>query len=206
LFLQKVNAKTLLIAYLSAFVIWIVYIVFPTFALENETTEGNDYRSLLLFNMANETIIQTVETYLNDLLEANQGDFLVSVKVKPTNNIKVFIDADEGMSIEKCVRYNRALYKKLEESAMFPDGNFSLEISSPGVDQPLTLHRQYLKNKGRNVEVTFNDGTVKEGKLLEVTDTDIIIEQVTGKGKKAETKQFVIPFENIKTTTVQVQF
>jgi ribosome maturation factor RimP len=206
LFLQKVNAKTLLIAYLSAFVIWIVCIVFPTFALENETTEGNDYRSLLLFNMANETIIQTVETYLNDLLEANQGDFLVSVKVKPTNNIKVFIDADEGMSIEKCVRYNRALYKKLEESGMFPDGNFSLEISSPGVDQPLTLHRKYLKNKGRNVEVTFNDGTVKEGKLLEVTETDIIIEQVTGKGKKAETKQFVISFENIKTTTVQVQF
>jgi ribosome maturation factor RimP len=204
--LQKVNAKTLVITCLSAFVIWMVYIVFPTFALENETTEGNDYRSLLLFNMANETIIQTVETFLNDLLEANQGDFLVSVKVKPTNNIKVFIDADEGMSIEKCVRYNRALYKKLEESGMFPDGNFSLEISSPGVDQPLTLHRQYQKNKGRNVEVTFNDGTVKEGKLVEVTETDIIIEQISGKGKKAETKQFVIPFENIKTTTVQVQF
>ncbi len=89
---------------------------------------------------------------------------------------------------------------------MFSDGNFSLEISSPGVDQPLTLLRQYVKNKGRNVEVTFNDGTQKEGKLLEVTETDIIIEQVTGKGKKAETKQFVIPFENIKTTTVQVQF
>jgi ribosome maturation factor RimP len=156
--------------------------------------------------MANETIIQAVETYLNDLLAANPGDFLVSVKVKPTNNIKVFIDADEGMSIEKCVKYNRALYKKLEESGMFPDGNFSLEISSPGVDQPLTLHRQYLKNKGRNVEVTFNDGTVKEGKLLEVTETDIIIEQVIGKGKKAETKQFVVPFENIKTATVQVQF
>lgn len=156
--------------------------------------------------MANETIIQTVEDFLRELLEAHPGDFLVSVKVKPTNNIKVFIDADEGMSIEKCVKYNRALYKKIEESGMFPDSNFSLEVSSPGVDQPLTLHRQYTKNKGRNVEVTFNDGTQKEGKLLEVTETDIIIEQITGKGKKAETKQFVIPFGNIKTTTVQIQF
>ncbi len=156
--------------------------------------------------MANETIIQTVEVFLQELLEAQPGDFLVSIKVKPTNNIKVFIDADEGMSIEKCVKYNRALYKKIEESGMFPDGNFSLEISSPGVDQPLTLHRQYVKNIGRNVEVTFNDGTQKEGKLLEVTETDVIIEQITGKGKKAETSQFVIPFENIKTTTVQVQF
>ena len=156
--------------------------------------------------MANETIIHTVEEFLNELLQANPADFLVSVKVKPTNNIKVFMDADEGMPIEKCVRYNRALYKKLEESGMFPDGNFSLEISSPGLDQPLLLHRQYVKNKGRNVDVTFNDGTQKEGKLLEVTETDIIIEQVTGKGKKAETNQFVIPFENIKTTTVQIQF
>jgi ribosome maturation factor RimP len=156
--------------------------------------------------MANETIIHTVEEFLNELLQANPADFLVSVKVKPTNNIKVFMDADEGMPIEKCVRYNRALYKKLEESGMFPEGNFSLEISSPGLDQPLLLHRQYVKNKGRNVDVTFNDGTQKEGKLLEVTETDIIIEQVTGKGKKAETNQFVIPFENIKTTTVQIQF
>jgi len=168
--------------------------------------EGNENRSLLFFNMANETIIQAVENYLNELLEGNPGDFLVSIKVKPTNNIKVFIDADEGMSIEKCVKYNRALYKRIEESGMFPDGNFSLEVSSPGVDQPLTMHRQYVKNKGRNVEVTFIDGTIKEGKLLEVTDADIIIEQVIGKGKKAETKQFVIPFENIKTTTVQIQF
>ncbi len=183
-----------------------IFIVLLTFAKEAETIEGNDYRSLLYFIMANETIIQTVEGFLQELLNAHPGDFLVSIRVKPTNNIKVFIDADEGMSIEKCVRYNRALYKKLEESGMFSDGNFSLEISSPGVDQPLTLLRQYVKNKGRNVEVTFNDGTQKEGKLLEVTETDIIIEQVTGKGKKAETKQFVIPFENIKTTTVQVQF
>jgi ribosome maturation factor RimP len=156
--------------------------------------------------MANETIIHTVEEFLKELLQAHPEDFLVSVKIKPTNNIKVFLDGDEGVSIEKCVRYNRALYRKLEESGMFPDGNFSLEISSPGLDQPLLLHRQYVKNKGRNVELTFNDGTLKEGKLLEVTETDILIEQVTGKGKKAETKQFVIPFDNIKTTTVQIQF
>lgn len=157
--------------------------------------------------MANETIIADIEGKLNDLLAADPGDdFLVSIKIKPTNNIKIFIDSDTGMSIEKCVRYNRKLYAKIEESAMFPEGNFSLEISSPGVDEPLKLHRQYVKNIGRNVLVTFNDATEKEGKLLEVTETDIIIEQTTGKGKKAETKQFVIPFDNIKTTTVQVQF
>lgn len=156
--------------------------------------------------MANETVIAELESMVSDLLASDPGDFLVSIKIKPTNNIKIFLDSDEGMSIEKCVKYNRKLYSQIEEKALFSDGNFSLEISSPGVDEPLRMHRQYIKNKGRNVLVTFNDGTEKEGKLLEVTDTDIIVEQQKGKGKKAETSQFVIPFENIKTTVVQVNF
>lgn len=155
-----------------------------------------------------ETIIQTVEQMLSALLNEDNGDFLVSVKVKPTNNIKIYIDSDGegGMTIEKCVRYNRALYKQMEEQAIFPDGNFSLEVSSPGIEEPLILNRQYRKNKGRLIEVTFTDETVKEGILLEVTENDIILEQTTGKGKKAETNQFVIPFSNIKSTTVQIQF
>ena len=89
---------------------------------------------------------------------------------------------------------------------MFPDGNFSLEVSSPGIGEPLLLNRQYQKNKGRLVEVVFNDDTVKEGKLIEVTGDDVLIEQTSGKGKKAETHQFLIPFNNIKSTTVQIQF
>lgn len=156
--------------------------------------------------MNNDSVVAEVEGMVTSLLASEPGDFLVSVKIKPTNNIKIFVDSDEGMSIEKCVKYNRRLYAQIEEKAMFPDGNFSLEISSPGVDEPLKMHRQYVKNKGRNVLVTFNDATEKEGKLIEVTDTDILIEQKTGKGKKAETHQYVIPFDNIKSTTVQVQF
>lgn len=156
--------------------------------------------------MINDTVITEVEGLINNLLASEAGDFLVSVKIKPTNNIKIFVDSDEGMSIEKCVKYNRKLYAQIEEKAIFPDGNFSLEISSPGVDEPLKLHRQYVKNKGRNVLVTFKDGSEKEGQLLEVTETDIIIEQKTGKGKKAETHQYVIPFDNIKATIVQVKF
>ena len=172
----------------------------------NKTTEGNENRSLPLFYMANETIIAEVEGMLNDLLAAQPEDFLVSIKVRPINNIKIFIDSDLGMSIEKCVRYNRKLYALIEEKAMFPEGNFSLEISSPGVDEPLKTHRQFVKNIGRKVMIVFNDDTEKEGKLLEVTETDLLIEQTTGKGKKAETKQFLIPFDNIKKTIVQVEF
>ncbi len=114
--------------------------------------------------MSNETIIETVGQILAELLQP--ADFLVSVKIKPTNNIKVFVDTDEGgISIEKCVKYNRALYKQLEEKAIFPEGDFSLEVSSPGITEPLKLHRQYVKNKGRSVEVVFKDGHSKRRKL-----------------------------------------
>ncbi len=143
---------------------------------------------------------------LNSILAEEPEYFLVSVRIKPTNNIRVFIDGDNGITIEKCVRFNRKLYKLIEETGMYPEGEFSLELSSPGVDEPLKMYRQYLKNIGREVEVIFADDTRKQGKLLAVTEADITIEYTEGKNKKAVTQQLVIPFNNIKSTTVQIKF
>jgi ribosome maturation factor RimP len=126
--------------------------------------------------------------------------------VKPTNNIKVFIDADEGVNLSNLIEYNRKLYKDLEESGMYPDGNFSLEVSSPGLDEPLKKQRQYKKNIGRFVDITLVDGTKKEGKLLEATEESVLIEWEEGKGKKKETKQESILFDQIKTTKIQIKF
>ena len=120
---------------------------------------------------------------LNSILAEEPEYFLVSIRIKPTNNIKVFIDGDNGIAIEKCVRFNRKLYKLIEETGMFPEGEFSLELSSPGVDEPLKMHRQYPKNIGREVEVLFTDDTTKQGKMLAVTEADITIEYTEGKNK-----------------------
>ena len=123
----------------------------------------------------NETV-KAVESLVQNLLAGEADYFLVDVRIKPTNNVKVFIDGDQGISIEKCVQYNRALYKKLEESGLFPTGDFSLEVSSPGLDEPLKLLRQYRKNVGRQVELILQDGSKKEGRLLEVSEDGIIVE------------------------------
>ena len=132
--------------------------------------------------------------------------FVVNSRVKPTNNFKIFIDGDNGITIEKCVQINRKLYKLIEEAGYFPEGDFSLEVSSPGIEEPLKIFRQYKKNIGRFVEVVLSDETKKEGKMIEVDETGITIEFTEGKGKKAITQQLVIPFSNIKTTTVQIKF
>ncbi|MEO7529936.1 MAG: ribosome maturation factor [Sediminibacterium sp.] len=158
------------------------------------------------FSMANEAQIQELEKFVSEILAEEPEYFLVSLRIKPTNNVKIFIDGDNGLPIEKCVRFNRRLCKLIEESGMYPEGEYSMELSSPGVDEPLQMHRQYTKNIGRNVEVTFTDETTKDGKLLSVTEAAIVIENTEGKGKKAITQQIEIAFDNIKTTVVQIKF
>ena len=156
--------------------------------------------------MSQDTSIQAIEALIGKLLSETEDIFLVSVRIKPTNNIKVFLDADAGLNIDKCVKINRAMYRTIEEERWYPDGNFSLEVSSPGIDEPLKLIRQYKKNIGRNVEVTMNDETKREGKLLDVTEEAITIEYTEGKNKKAVTLTKEIPFDQIKQTIVLIAF
>lgn len=143
---------------------------------------------------------------MQELLEGDKDCFLVEVKVKPTNNFKIFLDADSGISIARCVSFNRALYKKIEEAGWFPEGDFSLEVSSPGLDEPLKMWRQYRKNIGRNVEVILQDTMKIAGKLLEVTEDGIVVEETKGKNKKKEVIAHSLLFENIKQTKIQVVF
>ena len=156
--------------------------------------------------MSLDTKQKAIEDFVNAQLKGSEDVFLVEVKVLPGNNIKVFLDADNGITIEKCIKINRALYNQIDESDIFPNGDFSLEVSSPGVEEPLKLHRQYKKNIGRTVEVAMIDGDKKEGKLTGVNDDEIIIEEKTGQGKKAVSKTTNILFNQVKHTKVLVTF
>lgn len=160
--------------------------------------------------MIPDTKQQAIEDFVNGQLTGNKDIFLVEVKVIPGNNIKVFLDADNGITIEKCIKINRALYNQIEESELFPNGDFSLEVSSPGVEEPLKLHRQYKKNIGRTVEITMNDGTIKEGKLTTVNNDEIVIEEKNIQKKKApdsyRDKTTNILFNQVKHAKVLVTF
>lgn len=140
------------------------------------------------------------------LIEAEKDLFLVEIRIKPTNNVKVYIDGDQGVSVERLVYYNRKMARQLEEEGIFPDGDFSLELSSPGLDEPLKMHRQYVKNVGRPVEVVMLDGIKQEGVLKSVGEEAIELEMTTGKGKKMVVSQLTIPFIQIKTTKIQIKF
>ena len=155
--------------------------------------------------MNSENQVITVENKLNELLSELPGYFLVETSVRPTNNIKVFVDADQGAAIDQLSKINRALYKWVEEN-LFPNGDFSIEVSSPGLDEALKLDRQYLKNIGRMVDIVLKNGLKKEGKLISVSENEIVIEEEQGKRKKKEVIQHIILKEEIKTTKVQIKF
>lgn len=156
--------------------------------------------------MDQSTLIKALEGRILNLIGPEKELFLVEIWIKPTNNIKVYIDGDQGVSVDKLVSYNRKLYRQLEEEGIFPNGDFSLELSSPGLDEPLKLYRQYQKNVGRSVEVMMTDGLKQEGTLKAVNEEQIELEIATGKGKKVVTQVLAIPFIQIKTTKVQIKF
>ncbi len=153
--------------------------------------------------MAANTPEEKIEALLQPLLE-DSDMFVTTIRIKPTNNIKVFLDADSGLNISKSATVNRRLYHAIEESALYPNGDFSLEVSSPGVDEPIHSIRQYKKNIGRTVEVTPIDGEPMTGILKEVGEETLTL-AIKGT-KKAPPVEKEIPLSSVKTAIVQVTF
>lgn len=148
-------------------------------------------------------VLEKIKQLTEPLLEGTDM-FIVNVKIKPTNNIKLYLDADEGLSVSKSATINRKLYALLEAENLFPDGDFSLEVSSPGVDEPLLSLRQYKKNIGRTVLVTPAEGADILGVLKELKEDSIVLEVKVP--KKKETVMVEVPMQDIKKIVVQIIF
>jgi len=144
-----------------------------------------------------------IEQFIQEIITGTDV-FLLKLDINNKNDIKVYLDADNGLGINTISQINRQLYKKIEEAAIIPENDFSIEVGSLGVDEPLMLQRQYPKHIGRQLEISTEDQTI-EGKLLSVADEDITLERLIDKKKKI-TEQITIPFNNIKKAIVLISF
>lgn len=149
-------------------------------------------------------LVQKIENYLLPLIEGTDI-FIVKIAVKPINNIKIFLDADDGFPISKSTSINKKLRRQIDEDGLFPEGDYSLEVSSPGIDEPLVFKRQYLKNIGRKIEVTCNNGNIIEGTLTTVSDEDISVDVLLNPKKKDLTPT-TIAFTEINKSVIQITF
>jgi ribosome maturation factor RimP len=155
-------------------------------------------------------LVMQIENRVRELVEEKIADrpelFLVEVKMLPNNKLIIHVDGDEGISIQDCAAISRHVGFHLEEENTIVQA-YNLEVSSPGVGEPLKLKRQYEKNIGRLVDVKLLGGDKKEGKLLAVDEAGITIEEsVKEKGKKAQLVETQIAFNNITEVKVLISF
>lgn len=137
-------------------------------------------------------IISTTDYYLVDVVVSDS---------KIRKKITVFIDSDEGISIDECGEVSRKLGNELEEII---DVAFVLEVSSPGADSPLKFERQYVKNIGRTLKIILDDLSEVKGTLSQVSNGKITIEPEAKKKIKPEVMTLLI--ENIKEAKVIISF
>ena len=136
---------------------------------------------------------------------ANPAHFLVDVAVSKHKPWKftVIVDGDQGITIDDCAALSRSMNESLESEISDP---YTLEVSTPGLDHPLKLNRQYKKNIGRGMKVVRKDKSISTGQLKQTDEEKIVIETETGQGKKTELKIIEIPFTEIEKAFVTVSF
>ena len=131
--------------------------------------------------------------------EANDA-FLVDVEFKPNNVIVVYADADAGLSIDQIKMINRRIEGELDRDVE----DFNLTVSSPDLNKPLKIWRQYKKNVGRTLKVKFQDRQA-EGDLVEVMEENITL-SIPGVKKKDPVTSLTIAFADITEAKVAIKF
>ncbi len=148
-----------------------------------------------------------VEKLLTDALAQRTDLFLISWDIAPDNHIKVIIDGDKGVRVQDCIDISRAIEHNLDREAW----DFSLEVLSAGVTEPLIQKRQYQKNIGRFLEVKLDDQNV-EGELISMDESTFVLryqvreKKPIGKGYIKVQKEQKIAFDSVIRAKVMIKF
>lgn len=151
-----------------------------------------------------QTIAEIVEKHLPD-----DSHFVVEVTLHQKGSkgmLSILIDSDQGVNIDTCAKVSREVSEEMEAKQLIEDA-YTIEVSSPGVDYPLSSRRQYQKNIGRKLKIMKESGEILEGELNAVDQTGVIlVVKKKEKGKKATEEEASIAFNQIKKSTVLVSF
>lgn len=132
--------------------------------------------------------------------------FIVDITMHSNGKLIILLDGDNGVEVADCALVSRHVGYHLEEENVIENA-YNLEVSSPGIDYPLSGVRQYQKNVGRSLQIKAADGSKREGKLVAVSEEGVSIEEsIKEKGKKATLVEAFVPFEEIKEAKVLISF
>ena len=151
---------------------------------------------------------EKVEELLGNALEKNKSLFLIDLNISAENQICVILDGDKGVTVEDCVEVSREIEHNLDREEF----DFSLEVMSAGVSEPLTLPRQYTKNLGRNLKIKTTTGEKLEGELIAANNESCTLTwserepKAVGKGKVTVKKEVLLPYKDIMEAKVMITF
>jgi ribosome maturation factor RimP len=136
--------------------------------------------------------VENAGFFLEDIFTSNPGNHRI---------VTCMIDSMSPMNLDDITAISREISVLLDDAPLFDEG-FTLEVSSPGIERPLTLPRHWTKNLTRIIKVVLEDGSEVSGRLTEFDDDRaILIENIKGRMKTHEVK-----FSTIKKANVEVEF
>lgn len=149
-----------------------------------------------------------VEELLNDFLQERHDLFLIDLKISAADDVTVILDGDNGVSLQDCLDASRAIEFNMDRE----EHDFSLQVMSAGLSEPLATPRQFRKNMGRTLDILLNDNTKVEGELSGVEEDKINLTlryrrpKEVGKGKVDVVEEKEIPYSEIKKALVAIKF
>lgn len=134
-----------------------------------------------------------------------QGFFLEEVQlVSPGKHriVTCIVDGEVSLNLDQVTAVSRAISELLDEAPIMGETPFTLEVTSPGVDRPLTKPRHFAKNLNRLLRITKTNGEVVSGRINSNTETEVVLSVVT----KKETTEVTVAISDIKRAVVEIEF
>ena len=140
----------------------------------------------------NEEIIAAIRP----IIEAT-GNYLEELTITSAGKVKiltVIVDSDAHLNLDQVTAVTKEISLVIEELPVLGDTAFTLEVTSPGLDRPLTKPRHWRKNLDRLVKITMTSGQVIEGRIGAATETSVLVDDNT------------VSFEDIKRAVLEIEF
>ena len=136
---------------------------------------------------------------------SDQGFYLEDVHVATPGNHRIvtcIVDGDVSLNLDQVTTVSRVISELLDEAAFMGETPFTLEVTSPGVDRPLTQPRHFAKNVDRLLKIIKLDGSEVTGRILSNTDKDVTLTVTV----KKETVEQTVSLSDIKRAVVEIEF
>lgn len=131
--------------------------------------------------------------YLEDVHVATPGSHRI---------VTCIVDGDASLNLDQVTSVSRVISELLDEAPFMGETPFTLEVTSPGVDRPLTQPRHFVKNVSRLLKIIKLDGSEVTGRIFSNTDKDVTLTVAV----KKETTELTVSLADIKRAVVEIEF